>query len=341
MRKLQGFLDLHTSCNYRCDYCFRSVTPYEKSAQGPLPIDVFESIAPVLSSMCWSVNLSCAGEPLLHPQFEAVIEKANRRLSSCDVAIVTNGFELTESKQNALVGSIVSRIFISVDTIQPQLYSRLCGCSADTLKRVIANIESLAARRKKGCPPYIFITAIAMKSTLPHLAQLAEWVCNSGIDGLKIQWLIPFSSGARKEMAFYDRSTQDIFKTVEGILRPHHVFLDYPFVPVLEKIKSVISGATFIKNKPEYYLFSLNKFLKSRRKRGCRAAGTHLNIMQDGSMYVCPNNAGPVISSSLPLHEQEAAIKKAIKSLSDDVSFKECDSCRFSMENTLYPDNPS
>lgn len=335
MRKFQAFLDLHSSCNYRCGYCFRSLPASGQSQQGPLPLDVLDSIVPLINSLCWSVSLSCAGEPLLHPQFQEVIHRVNRTCAGLDVSLVTNGFELTSLKQDALVDSVLSRIFVSVDTLHTALYAKLCGCSPDALKRVLGNIESLAALRKKNGPPYLFITAIAMKSTLPHLAQLAEWVCNSGADGLKIQWLIPFSENSKEEVVGFDATTQLVIHEVEKIMTTHRKYLDYPFVPVMKKLKSIVEGAAFMKNKAEYFLFSFNKFLKSRRKKGCRIAGTHLNILQDGSVYLCPNNAGSVISTrSLALDQQKDLIKKAAASLSDDVSFAECDSCRFSMANS-------
>jgi MoaA/NifB/PqqE/SkfB family radical SAM enzyme len=332
VRKFQAFLDLHSSCNYRCGYCFRSIVPGGQVQQGPLPLDVLDSITPLLNSVCWSLSLSCAGEPLLHPQFQEIIDRINCTCGGLDVSLVTNGYEQTPAKQDILAGSIVSRIFVSVDTLQPALYGRLCGCSPDALQRVRGNIESLAKKRKKGGPPYLFITAILMKSTLPSLPELAEWVCKSGVDGLKIQWLIPLSERAKEEVVMYDETTRHTILEIENILAPRGIYLDYPFIPIVKKLKSIVRGAAFIKNKTEYFLFSYNKFMKSRRIKGCRIAGTHLNILQDGSVYLCPNNAGPAISTrSLAPAEQKALVQKAAASLSDDVSFAECESCRFSM----------
>jgi hypothetical protein len=197
---------------------------------------------------------------------------------------------------------------------------------------VLGNIESLAAKRNKKGPPYLFITAIAMKSTLPQLPKLAEWVCNSGADGLKVQWLIPFSEKARQEVVSFDDTTRQIIRQVEKILTKCGKYLDYPFVPVMKKLTSVVAGAAYIRNKADYFLFTLNKYLRSRRKKGCRIAGTHLNVLQDGSVYLCPNNAGPAISThSLSLAEQKRSVSKAADSLSRDVSFAECASCRFCM----------
>ncbi|MDD5676121.1 MAG: radical SAM protein, partial [Chitinivibrionales bacterium] len=114
MRLLDARLDLSRRCNYRCVYCGEP----ENGPENPVfPLANMEVIFPVLNRYCWSVYLSCGGEPTLHPDFAGALLKVKALLTKPDVSIVTNGYNLTPAHIGAIVGAGLSRVYISIDSI--------------------------------------------------------------------------------------------------------------------------------------------------------------------------------------------------------------------------------
>jgi wyosine [tRNA(Phe)-imidazoG37] synthetase (radical SAM superfamily) len=331
MKLLQAYLDIHSSCNYNCMYCYRGQAGSANTPAGPMELDVFRKLVPVLKKMCWSVSLSCAGEPLLHPDLGGIVEVVNKELARLDVFLVTNGFLLNNPAQDILAESVLSKVSVSVDTVDPALYSRLCGCSPNALATVLSNIESFAKKLRRRRPwPRLFVTAIAMKSTLPLLPDLAKRFCSIGVDGVKIQWLVPWTKSLENKAVPLDAATFDVLSRVGSVLKANRVYFEYPDAHKGEKIKSVLGGCRHCKNKREYLAFSLAKLMHSRRKDSCRLAGTYLSIKKDGPMFACASDNGtPVSFLENTLEDQEQLLKKSIALLRSGQTHEECKACRF------------
>ncbi|GBU22067.1 hypothetical protein R80B4_01970 [Fibrobacteres bacterium R8-0-B4] len=142
MRFLDARLDLHTGCNYRCVYCQNR--PQSDKPSTAFPLNKLLQLLPILNKYCWSVFLSCGGEPTLHPQFHEIMRKyVPGLLPKTDVFLVTNGFKLDKDACAAIVESGITRVNISVDTLDSALYSRLCGCAESALAVILENIDTL------------------------------------------------------------------------------------------------------------------------------------------------------------------------------------------------------
>jgi MoaA/NifB/PqqE/SkfB family radical SAM enzyme len=236
------------------------------------------------------VNLACSGEPLLHPEFPRIIQLANKYLRNTDVSIVTNGYGLTPERQEILASSTLSRIFVSLDTLDPVAYARLCGTRRDSLHRVVANVEGLVEKcREKGGPKVILIS-IAMKSTLPRLPELARWVVDAGIDGMRVHWLEQQGIAAmQREIIGPSPQTQRIFAETRTLLAGNKRFFDYPYTQSIDKVRSVLAGIHLVRNRGEYLWYSLRRFLQSRKTGVCRMAGYVLTVWQSGNVQICPH----------------------------------------------------
>jgi MoaA/NifB/PqqE/SkfB family radical SAM enzyme len=331
MKLLQAYLDIHSSCNYKCAYCYRGGLETGGSHAGPMPLEVFEKLTPILKRMCWSVSLSCAGEPLLYSHLWDIMDVVNRELAGLDVTLVTNGFLLNERAQDILAESMLSKVSVSIDTVDPELYSRLCGCAPGALDTVLRNVESFGGKLRRGTGwPKLFVTAIAMKSTMPHLADLARRCCGMGVDGIKIQWLVPWNTSLEGEVVAHDDATRAVLHEVASILAAGRVYFEYPNAPAGGKIRSLVQGFRFYRNKPGYCLFSLAKAVNVLLKTPCRLAGTHLNVYRDGTMHACASSNGPGVSFLTDdVDEQEKRLRKAIAVLRRGGSYSECRECRF------------
>jgi len=289
MRFLDVRLDLDTGCNYRCVYCQNRPSPGGGATH--FPLDKFIDIVPILKKHCWSVYLACGGEPTLHPDFIEIMRKHVPRLSAkTDVFLVTNGFRLGKNECEAIVESGITRVNVSVDTVDANLYGRLCGCAPGALNTVLSNIETLLKVRGKRKYPKVFLTSVALKSTLEKMPDVCEWVVKTGLDGHRIQLMIPYDTiGMEAEDVSGSAQARAIFIKCKSILRmggKGGVYCDIPLT-FSDRLKSTVKGALLVKNKVEYAITSAKKLWASIRKPNCRLAGQLIRVDSAGNAEFC------------------------------------------------------
>lgn len=93
------------------------------------------------------------GDPLLHPEFDAILERIRACLvmpSGVGVCVKTTGVSLTEDHSDALIGQRVDILQVMLDAWSPELYARVQSPNAPhraDLPAVLANLDRLAAMR--------------------------------------------------------------------------------------------------------------------------------------------------------------------------------------------------
>ena len=65
-------IDLDTRCNFRCRYCDNA--DLEQSTKLSLPLEKIQPVFESAEKNCWSLFLSCAGEPLVNPRFPELMQ---------------------------------------------------------------------------------------------------------------------------------------------------------------------------------------------------------------------------------------------------------------------------
>jgi MoaA/NifB/PqqE/SkfB family radical SAM enzyme len=288
------------------------------------------AVLQVLRQSCWSVYLSCGGEPLLHPQFEEAMSVVNETIPNLDVAIVTNARALDARKTAILLDSCVSRIQLSVHTIEPGLYARLYGCRESDFIMVKNNIESLMNIHKKKKWPKIIITAIAMKSTLKGLPDVARWGARAGIDGMRVQWLEPYATTGMDTEEINNRSqTTAILEETQDILKKEGAFLVWPSSFRLKKLISVASETSVVRNKRDYCFTTAGKYFSSLKKNSCSLAGFTFVVNSNGSVWFCHRNAMPMPNLiDNPSSNLLRILQESVKRL-DCKTNKSCQGCPY------------
>ncbi|MBD3315089.1 MAG: radical SAM protein [Chitinivibrionales bacterium] len=140
LKLFEGRMDLDTRCNYRCTYC--TYNPSGHIQPGPINTALLDTIFPFLNRYCWHTYLSCASEPLLHPEFNTVFQKVRTHLTDTDITLVTNGFHLDEPKAEAIIDSPLTDLIISIDSVDSNTYHRTTG-TQNALPRVMENIKKI------------------------------------------------------------------------------------------------------------------------------------------------------------------------------------------------------
>jgi MoaA/NifB/PqqE/SkfB family radical SAM enzyme len=118
-------------CNLSCGYC----NEYDDFSP-PIPIDTMLRRIDLLAGLGTAVVTLSGGEPLLHPQVEAIVGRM--RHHGMIAGMITNGYLLTPQKIRALNDAGLEHLQISIDNIQPD------DVSMKSLKVLDKKLEFLA-----------------------------------------------------------------------------------------------------------------------------------------------------------------------------------------------------
>ena len=165
-----------TFCNFRCPHC-----PTAEDSGAPrvhLSAADFTTILDQLPAV-YRLKLVGLGEPLLNPDFFAMVREAKRR--RLRVLTTTNGSVLDQARRRELLACGIDHINISIDAARPETHARLRPGS--DLAQIGENIAALMRERGSRRRQVRVWHVIQQESTseLPDLVSLcATW----GVDGL-------------------------------------------------------------------------------------------------------------------------------------------------------------
>jgi pyruvate-formate lyase-activating enzyme len=104
-------------CNIDCGYC----NEYDKTSL-PVPLDRLERWLDKLAELGTSAVTLSGGEPLLHPEVEAIVVGIRRR--GMIPGVITNGYLLSPRKIQALNAAGLDYMQVSIDNIEPDAISK-------------------------------------------------------------------------------------------------------------------------------------------------------------------------------------------------------------------------
>ena len=183
LRALPEIVALHTTerCNLRCTMCVRSLRPGKVQLPRARLGAVCDRLFPTAKKAALS---AAAGEPLI-ADFDLVLEKALAHEVRIDV--VTNGTELTAEAYREAAPAL-DHVNVSLDTAVPELYEEIRVGAR--FAKVEANLRAIAEeRRRRPDDVLLSLSAVVMRSTLPHLADLVRFAGTVEADGVIFQKL--------------------------------------------------------------------------------------------------------------------------------------------------------
>ncbi len=104
-------------CNLSCAYC----SEYDRVSP-PVPLGALLSRVDRLADLGLSILTLSGGEPLLHPDLDAVIAHARRR--GLIAGLITNGYLLTRVRIERLNRAGLDHLQISIDNVEPDEVSK-------------------------------------------------------------------------------------------------------------------------------------------------------------------------------------------------------------------------
>jgi MoaA/NifB/PqqE/SkfB family radical SAM enzyme len=134
---LHLYLELSRTCNYNCPMCMRQ----EAAAGGHFPQELAEKIISEASRKGpTSYSLHLFGEPLANPKWSNIVSLIRSANPQNAILLTTNGFFMDEDCCKKLVELKVDRIFISIHSLEPQIYKKNTG--GGDVSVVINNIRT-------------------------------------------------------------------------------------------------------------------------------------------------------------------------------------------------------
>ncbi|MHA1436588.1 MAG: radical SAM protein [Promethearchaeota archaeon] len=134
-----------TLCNLRCRYCFVSSGDYNTNfiVRANYLIEKVKELIEVKGKYNIEIHLAPYGEILLYPELLALLKKLKNIEGIEIISMQSNGVLLNEDLIQKLEQYNLTRINISINTLNKQLAEYLCDCKNYNIDRLKKNINSL------------------------------------------------------------------------------------------------------------------------------------------------------------------------------------------------------
>jgi GTP 3',8-cyclase len=135
-------------CNFRCGYCMPAKAFPDGHRFLPaselLTFDEIERSARLFVQHLGVTKIRLTGgEPLLRPELPRLVERLARIDGLTDLTLTTNGLLLAQ-QASALKAAGLSRLTVSMDSLDPVTFARMSGAGRD-LSHVLAGIDAAVA----------------------------------------------------------------------------------------------------------------------------------------------------------------------------------------------------
>ncbi len=174
-------------CNLRCTMCAiqfrRDGPPY--GANAFMPLDDFKRIVegfPALERL----QLQGLGEPMMHPQFFAMVSWAAAR----GIRVSTNSNLTLLSRRRAVecVASGLAELHVSLDAATPEIYERIrVGASFHKALRNLRRV--MEARAAAASALDVRIVSVLMRQNVRELPALVRLAASEGVRDVFVQYL--------------------------------------------------------------------------------------------------------------------------------------------------------
>lgn len=166
-----------TRCNYTCGFCAG-----RHMEQRDLTLAELEALLDGVEEL-EHVELQGEGEPLLHPQYFAMIAAIRRRFPHVGVSMVTNGSMFTPENIAALLDNRISRIFVSLESAEDEKFQAIRGGKLSRVKRGIAAFLEERNRRGLSQPTLGFAVTVLRSTREALYDSIAPLYRELGLDG--------------------------------------------------------------------------------------------------------------------------------------------------------------
>jgi radical SAM protein with 4Fe4S-binding SPASM domain len=173
-----------TACNLGCPECPSGLKKFSRPT-GKMTLDHHEQWLKQLSKTVFYITYYFQGEPFLNPKFLELIQAAKRHRMF--TATSTNAHFIDSTNAEAIVGSGLDQLVISVDGVSQGVYQQY-RVHGDLSKVWIATEALVAAKRKlKSNTPHLIFQCLAVKPNEHEIPMVFEKAKELGVDEVRIK----------------------------------------------------------------------------------------------------------------------------------------------------------
>ncbi|WP_310604070.1 radical SAM/SPASM domain-containing protein [Anaerosporobacter sp.] len=182
-------LDANTYCNLKCKMCEKN---YYSKRKNDISMETIDKLVDECREMKLpSLLVGASAECLLNPDIKEILEKIST-IGLMDKFLITNGTYLDDSIVDLLIKLEFERVYISLDAVTPETYSKIRG---GNLQRVEQNIENLLRRKQEEGKnlPVVRVSFVKQKENEMEVDDFIDkW--KDKVDIIDFQEMIDFSN---------------------------------------------------------------------------------------------------------------------------------------------------
>jgi MoaA/NifB/PqqE/SkfB family radical SAM enzyme len=172
-------------CNARCDFCAAWLMKGNAALD-----DLMTSLIPVIRHS-YELDLVGWGEPLIHPQFDHILEILKKEADPrARLALTTNGTVLDEWIDRLLEANVMAYA-ISVHATNSRTHQDLMGLGPDDFDRVIAATKALVRRKADYSKLDVEMVMVMTRQNFAEVPAFIAMCEELGVDRIHFRTLMP------------------------------------------------------------------------------------------------------------------------------------------------------
>lgn len=276
------FFEITRRCNLSCLHCGSDCSSEAQGAE--LSTDSWQRIAAYVADHFDPppIIVITGGEPLVHPDLDAIAEAINR----CGLSwgVVTNGIALTEDRLSRLVDRGGVSVTVSLDGAEASHnYIRNTPIAYDRAVRAVRAVGSSGIRHRD-------VVTCVYPGNLADLAHTADILVDAGINSWRLFRIFPLGRAAGNSRLHLSRTQTTQLLEWIAEHRPHYRR----------------QGLTVSYSCEGYLPFSLDRQMRDD-PFFCRSGINFASILSDGTITGCNNNS-PAFAQGNVLRDDFAAV---------------------------------
>ncbi|TFF90550.1 MAG: radical SAM protein [Promethearchaeota archaeon] len=134
-----------TLCNLQCKYCFVSAGDYQTDfiVDEEYLLEKLREVISIKGAHDLEIHIAPYGESLLYPFLDSFITHLSEMEGIRTISMQSNGLLLTKERISRLENAGLTRINISLNSLNQELASYLCNAKNYNMERLLDNIDAL------------------------------------------------------------------------------------------------------------------------------------------------------------------------------------------------------
>jgi MoaA/NifB/PqqE/SkfB family radical SAM enzyme len=187
------YVEITSACNLTCATCIGQIWD---EPLGQMSSTRFRRLLDGLPRHPITLSLSGFGEPLVHPEFLALVRLARER--GVRVEVITNGTLLDAALARELITLGVAQVTVSIDGGDEAAYAAVRGQTRAPVVAAVATLVEARRRARQGME--IGLAFVATRRNIDSLPALLTLAYELGLDFVSVSNVVPHTPEMAAEM---------------------------------------------------------------------------------------------------------------------------------------------